>query len=75
MPHWRTQQDSNLWPLPSEPLSVLLRENRADNRSMPVRRLSKKVADAAEAKDKDYVIWDDELPGFGLRVFRSGKPS
>ena len=38
-------------------------------------RLSKKVVDAAEPKDKDYVIWDDDLPGFGLRVFRSGKRS
>ncbi|MDO7836100.1 site-specific integrase [Sphingobium sp. HBC34] len=38
-------------------------------------RLSKRVVDASAPKDKDYVIWDDELPGFGLRVFRSGKRS
>ena len=38
-------------------------------------RLSKRVVDAAGPKDKDYVIWDDELPGFGLRVFTSGKRS
>jgi hypothetical protein len=38
-------------------------------------KLSKRVVDAAEARDKDYVIWDDELPGFGLRVFASGKRS
>ena len=38
-------------------------------------RLSKRVVDAAVPKDKDYVIWDDELPGFGLRVFLSGKRS
>lgn len=38
-------------------------------------KLSKKVVDAAKPRDKDYVIWDDELPGFGLRVFTSGKRS
>src|SRR5437879_3962125 len=38
-------------------------------------RLTKRTVDAAEAQDKDYVIWDDELPGFGLRVFTSGKRS
>ena len=34
-----------------------------------------RVVDAAEARGKDYVIWDDDLPGFGLRVFASGKRS
>lgn len=38
-------------------------------------KLSKRIVDAVEARDKDYVIWDDELPGFGLRVFASGKRS
>ena len=38
-------------------------------------KLSKRIVDAAEAQNKDYVIWDDELPGFGLRVFASGKRS
>ncbi len=38
-------------------------------------KLSKRVVDAAETKDKDYVIWDNDLPGFGLRVFRTGKRS
>jgi hypothetical protein len=38
-------------------------------------RLTKRIVDAADVREKDYFIWDDELPGFGLRVFASGKRS
>jgi len=38
-------------------------------------KITKRIIEAAEAREKDYLIWDDELPGFGLRVFRSGKRS
>ena len=38
-------------------------------------RLTKRVVDAADVCERDYFIWDDELPGFGLRVFASGKRS
>jgi len=38
-------------------------------------KITKRVVDAAEVREKDYVIWDDELPGFGLGVFTSGKRS
>ncbi len=30
-------------------------------------KLTKRVVDTAVAESKDYVLWDDELPGFGLR--------
>ncbi|TPI12229.1 DUF4102 domain-containing protein [Mesorhizobium sp. B4-1-3] len=38
-------------------------------------KLTKRIVDAADLRKKDYFIWDDELPGFGLRVFASGKRS
>ena len=38
-------------------------------------KLNKRIVDAAHPTDKDYVVWDDDLPGFGLRVFASGKRS
>ncbi|KTQ92607.1 integrase [Aureimonas ureilytica] len=38
-------------------------------------KLTKRVVDAALPSPKDYVLWDDDLPGFGLRVFTSGKRS
>jgi hypothetical protein len=38
-------------------------------------KITKRVVETAEAQEKAYVIWDDELSGFGLRVFGSGKRS
>ena len=38
-------------------------------------KINKRLVDTAGARARDYVIWDDELPGFGLRVFASGKRS
>lgn len=38
-------------------------------------KLTKRVVDAAVAETKDYVLWDDELLGFGLRIFPTGKRS
>jgi hypothetical protein len=38
-------------------------------------KLSKRTVDAAETRSSDYFIWDDELPGFGLRIFQSRKRS
>ena len=38
-------------------------------------KLTKRFVETAEPQSKGHVIWDDELPGFGLRVFASGKRS
>ena len=36
-------------------------------------KLTKRVVDSAEVRPGDYFIWDGDLPGFGLRVFPSGR--
>jgi integrase len=36
-------------------------------------RLTKRTLESAEVKAKDYFIFDDELPGFGIRVMPSGR--
>jgi hypothetical protein len=43
-------------------------------------KLSKKIIDSAEyqgnaQKNERCVIWDDELPGFGVRLYPGGKKS
>jgi integrase len=36
-------------------------------------KLTKRTVEAAEIKDSEYFLWDDEVPGFGLRIFPSGR--
>ncbi|WP_119681902.1 DUF4102 domain-containing protein [Indioceanicola profundi] len=35
-------------------------------------KLTKRLVDAAEPQATDYFIWDTEIPGFGMRVMRTG---
>ena len=36
-------------------------------------KLTKRVVDAAEIRETEHFIWDDEIPGFALRVLPSGR--
>ncbi|MBI0435432.1 site-specific integrase [Roseomonas sp. KE0001] len=36
-------------------------------------KLTKRIVDAAEPRDAAYFIWCSDLPGFGVRVFPSGR--
>jgi integrase len=36
-------------------------------------KLTKRRVDAAEAQAREYFLWDEEVPGFGLRVLPSGR--
>ena len=35
-------------------------------------RITKKIVDSAQASDRDMFIWDEDLPGFGLRIRPGG---
>jgi hypothetical protein len=36
-------------------------------------KLTKRIVDAAENRAGEYFLWDEDLPGFGLRVLPSGR--
>lgn len=36
-------------------------------------KLTKRTVDGLDARDKDYFEWDNELAGFGIRVWPTGK--
>jgi hypothetical protein len=36
-------------------------------------KITKRSVDAAVSQDREFFIWDDELKGFGLRVYPSGR--
>ncbi|MBV8505308.1 MAG: DUF4102 domain-containing protein, partial [Alphaproteobacteria bacterium] len=39
---------------------------------MIAEKLSKTLVERIKAADQDVVVWDDTLPGFGVRVKPSG---
>ncbi len=38
-------------------------------------RLTKRLIDQTISKEEEYFVWDDEVAGFGLRVFATGRKS
>ena len=38
-------------------------------------KLTKKILDGLQAREKDFVVWDTELTGFGVRVMPTGRRS
>ena len=36
-------------------------------------KLTKRIVETARPKEADYFLWDDDAPGFGLRVRNSGR--
>ena len=38
-------------------------------------KITKRLVESAEVRDKDYIIFDSEIPGFGARILPSGKRS
>lgn len=38
-------------------------------------KLTKRIVDAAEIRATEYFIWDDDIPGFGLRILASKRKS
>jgi integrase len=38
-------------------------------------KLTKRTVDAERPEDREKFIWDEDMPGFGLRVFPSGRKS
>ena len=42
-------------------------------RSNPPIRISKRSVDAAKPREVQYILWDSEIPGFGVKVLPTGR--
>lgn len=38
-------------------------------------KITKRAVESAEPREQDYFLWCDELPGFGVRIFSTGRRS
>ena len=38
-------------------------------------KLTKRIVEAAEPREQDYIIFDGDLPGFAVRILPSGRRS
>ncbi len=45
------------------------------DRNAGMGKLTKRFIEAAPSKDKAYILWDGDIPGFGVRVMPSGRKS
>jgi hypothetical protein len=43
------------------------------DRNAGMGKLTKRFIEAAAPKDKAYILWDGDIPGFGVRVHPSGR--
>ena len=45
---------------------------RIDSELLTMPHLTKRYIDALPAKEKEYFVWDDQMKGFGVRVYPNG---
>jgi hypothetical protein len=38
-------------------------------------KLTKRLIEGLDVQSKDYLLWDEDLSGFGVRIFPSGRKS
>lgn len=48
-------------------------ENPIDRSDTDMAKITKRTVETAAPRDKEYYIWDEDIPGLGLRVLPSGR--
>ena len=48
-------------------------ENPIDKSDTDMAKITKRTVETAAPRDKEYYIWDEDIPGLGLRVLPSGR--